>query len=104
MPVSSVRMKNSTSAGRRMFFMMIPLILLLESVRSGQMQCDQQQVDRLDADKGHDQTTHAVYQQIAAQQHGSPNSPVLDTLERQGDQGHDDERVENHGRQNGGRG
>src|SRR5450830_37358 len=101
MPVTSVRMKNSTSAGRRMFFMMIPLICLLETVRSGQMQCDQQQVDCLDADKRHDQATHAVNQQIAAQQHGSPNSPVLDTLESEGDEGHDDERVENHGRQNG---
>ena len=81
--------------------MMIPLNLLWGQSGSGQMHGDQQQVNRLDADERNNQASQAVNQQIAAQQHSRAHGTVLDALERQRDQEHDDQRVENHRRQNG---
>ena len=64
------------------------------------MQGVDREVDGLDADKRNDDAADAVDQQVAAQQRASPDRTVGDALQRQRDEGDDDERVEDDRRQN----
>jgi hypothetical protein len=56
-----------------------------------QMQSSNDQVDKLDADKGYDDTSQTVDQEITSQNGGSSQGPELDALQRQRDQGDNDQ-------------
>src|ERR1700730_9504523 len=58
-------------------------------------------VDDLDADEGGDDPADAVDDQVAAQHRRRPEGPELDALQGERDEGHDDEGVEDHRRQDG---
>ena len=51
-------------------------------------------VDRLDADEGQDQAAQAIDEEIAPEQRRRADRPISDALQRQGNEGDDDERVE----------
>src|ERR1700733_6963435 len=77
-----------TSAGRRCWSMVEPETL--SEVKGGD-----DDIDRLDADEGQDQAAQAVDEKIAPEQRCGADRPISDALQRQGDQGDDDESVEN---------
>ena len=51
-------------------------------------------IDRLDADEGQDQAAQAIDEEIAPEQRRRADRPISDALQRQGNEGDDDERVE----------
>src|ERR1700722_1314862 len=59
------------------------------------------EVDELDEDEGHDDPAHPVDKDVAAQDGRGRGGPELDPAQGQGDEGHDDQRVEDDGRQDG---
>src|ERR1700735_3622970 len=77
-----------TSAGRRCWSMVEPETL--SEVKGGD-----DGIDRLDADEGQDQAAQAVDEQIAPEHRCAADRPISDALQRQGNQGDDDESVEN---------
>src|ERR1017187_9142386 len=66
-----------------------------------QMQGNQEHIDGLDANEGHDDAADAVDQQVVAQQNIGRLGHVLDALEGQRNQGHNDDRVEDDRREDG---
>jgi hypothetical protein len=72
----TVSTEEQTRAGRRMGFMAIP--------PQTRPRADQQQVDGLDADEGHDQAAQPVDQQVAAQQRAAPIGAVGTPLSASG--------------------
>lgn len=66
-----------------------------------EVEADQDQVDQLDADEGHDQSADAVDQQVAAQDGGRTERPVGYALQGQRNQRNDDESVKDDRRQDG---
>src|ERR1700722_6530541 len=89
-PVIAVNSANNTNKGRSSRFMATSL---------DQPQCRERHVDRLDADERNDDASHAVDQQISAQERGGAERPVFHSLQSERDQQDDDQRVENHRRQ-----
>ena len=63
------------------------------------MQGDEGQVDELDADERGDHAAEAPNQQVAAKQGVGPDGTILHALQGDGDQQRDDDRVEDHGRE-----
>ena len=62
-----------------------------------QPQHHEQHVDQFDEDKRSDQAAETVDQQVAGKQLAGGYLPVLDALEGQRNQGHDNQRVVNDG-------
>src|SRR5260370_5308199 len=60
----------------------------------------QQYVDKLDSDKRGNDSTHAIDQQVAAQQGRRTQWTIPHTAESERNQGDDDQSVENHRREN----
>src|SRR3984957_21872 len=89
MPVRTVKMANRTMAGR----------MTARSTRrsSGETSQYQAQVDELDSDKGHQNAPEAIDEKIAAQEHGCTERPVLHALQRQRNEKHDYDCIENDG-------
>src|SRR5437588_10705686 len=85
------RSARSTSAERDVFM----------ERSSGEVDAGDDDVDGLDADEGDDHPSDAVDEQVAAEQSRGADGPVLDSLQRQRDQGDDDQRVEDRGREDG---
>ena len=52
------------------------------------------QIDELDADERGDHTPDAVDQKVPAQDRGGAHGPELDAPQRDGNQQHDDDRIE----------
>src|SRR5579863_5174357 len=95
-PVITVRIRNSTRAGR--------ISERIWVTSSNQMRQHQTPVNELDSRERNENTSQAVDQQVTPQEHGSPQGAVLHPLQCQRDQEHDDQRVEDDGRQNGRKG
>src|SRR5262249_36801477 len=68
---------------------------------SGQVDRRDDHVDQLDAGKWGDDAAYAIDEQVPAQQGGRADGAVANAPQRQRDQRHDDQRVEDHGRQHG---
>src|SRR5882724_7600416 len=85
---------NRTIAGRRIELMPVP--------SSNQMRQYEAHVDELDTGEWNQNATEAVDEEITPQEYRRTERPVLDTLQRERDQEHDDQRVEDHRRQDGG--
>src|ERR1700682_6547161 len=68
----------------------------------GQPHGVQQQVDQFDANERDDHPAEAVDQQIASKDAAGAERTISDPFQRQRNERDDDERVENHGRENGG--
>src|SRR3954467_6012012 len=66
-----------------------------------QVQGNDDEVDRLDADEGNDDTAEAVDQQVAPEQCAGPDRAIGDALQRQRDQCDDNKCVEDDRRQDG---
>src|SRR3974390_51940 len=75
-----------TIAGRISFNMALP--------RSGEVQCADKQVDRLDTDERNDDSAYTVDQQVAPQQRGGADRTIADAAQRQRNEGNDDQRIE----------
>src|SRR3984893_4737032 len=88
-PVITVMIRNSTTAGR--------ISELMSVSSSDQMRQHEAQVDQLDSDERNQNAPQAVDQQIAPQEHGSAQRPVFHPLQRERDQEHDDQRIEDDG-------
>src|SRR6516164_5172566 len=56
------------------------------------------QVDQLDADERHDDSAQAIDPDIAAQHRGSTRRPIAHPAQRQRNQRHDDQRIEDNRR------
>ena len=67
---------------------------LLATTALCQVQGGHQEVDRLDADEGDDDTAEPVDQEVAAEQRAGTDGAVGDALQRQRDQGDDDQRID----------
>src|SRR5580704_5584180 len=78
-----------TSAGRICWSMVEPETL--SEVKGGD-----DDVDRLDADEGQDEAAQAIDEKIAPEQGRRADRPVSDALQRQGNEGDDDQSVEDH--------
>src|SRR5688572_18932700 len=70
------------------------------AIASDESKDDEKQVEQLDAHEGHDQAAEPVDEQVAAQHGRGGSRTVGDAAERQRDERDDDERVEDHARQN----
>ena len=68
---------------------------------SGQVHQADDDVDELDADERGDDAADAVDERVACQQRSGADGPVGDAAEGERDQGDDDERVEDDGREDG---
>src|SRR6202011_2389825 len=120
-PVTTVNAANNTSTGRKIFVMTInpgklkrgpscrkeagyiklayyPAKALLGS---GPAKRSQNHVNELDERERQQDTAEAIHQQIAAQERSRAQRPVFHALQRQRNQHHDDQRVKNHGGQDG---
>src|SRR6185312_12763940 len=64
-----------------------------------EMQRGDGEINRLDADEGQDDAAGAVDEQIAPQERGGADRPVLHTLQGERNQRDDDQRIEHDGRQ-----
>src|SRR5580692_4355368 len=91
-PVSTVSTQKITNKGRNVRFMVYSL---------HPSQGRKRQIDELDADKRHGDAAQAIDEQIPAQQRCGSERAILDAFQRQRNQQHNDERVENDGGQDG---
>src|SRR6201991_3039408 len=71
----------------------------MDGPRLRQSDQDQQHVDELDAYERHDHAAQAVHKQVAAKQRGGAQGAISHALQRQRDEEDDDQRVEDHRRQ-----
>src|ERR1700738_2179196 len=76
------------------------MMFLLRPIFSSQVQGVDHEVDRLDADEWNNDAANAVNQQIAAQQRARADRTERDALQCQRNEGDDDQRIEDDGRQN----
>src|SRR5215469_13986371 len=90
MPVMRVRTSSRTRAGRTMVFML------------HQMEQLEAEVDELDACERDHNASEAINEQVAPQEDGRAERSIFDPLQGQWDQEHDDQRIEDHRRENGG--
>src|SRR5215831_13593506 len=66
------------------------------SIPLGQPQRRDQHVDNLDSDEWNDYAADTIDQQVARQDRGGTERPILDPAQRQRDERDNDERVENY--------
>src|SRR5580704_15150273 len=93
-PVSAVMTTSIRSAGMSCANMVVLL-------GSDEVQRHQHHIDQLDADEREQYAAHAINQHVPPQHRTGADGTVLDSPERQRDQGRDDESVKNDRRENG---
>src|SRR5450432_4657330 len=64
-----------------------------------EVQGNEEEIDDLDAHERHDETAESVDQQVPAENHGRRRGAILDAAQRERNERDDDERVENHARE-----
>src|ERR1700730_13565293 len=93
MPVTSVSKAKRMTAGR--------MIALIRTTPLGQPRHDEGEVYELDTREWQQDTSDAIEQQVAAQQHRRAECPIFDALQGQRNEKHNDYRVEDHGGEDG---
>src|ERR1700687_4537099 len=73
--------------------------IAVSSVSSGEVKCGEEHIDELDADERHDDASKAVHEYVCAQDRVGAFRTICDAAQRQWNERHDDECVEDHGRQ-----
>src|ERR1700733_14227163 len=98
----SVRATRTTIAGRISRNMEILLrSSFSDQASSHQVQASDDEVDRFDADERNGYAADAVDPEITQQQRAGADRTITYTLQRQGDQSDDDQRIKDNRRQNG---
>src|ERR1043165_1190618 len=96
-PVRAVISSSITNALRNSEASDLNIFILQTSCK---MKSNQQQINELDPNEWNNQPPQAVDQQVVFEQAGRADGPVLHTFQCEWDQENDDQRVENHRRQN----